>query len=94
MFYIVTIILVFQSVNVLSARIVRRTEKEWHTKDLPHFKYTIDQLLSAHFPKKTSNDIFLDPCKSGKSICPYNYVNLIFFGKVRTITKTLLMLFS
>lgn len=56
-----------QSVLVLSARIFRESEKEWNIKDPPHFKYTTDQLLIANFPKKTSNDIFLDPCKSGKN---------------------------
>lgn len=67
MFYIVTVVLVLQSVFVLSARILRENEKEWYIKDLPHFKYTMDELLVANFPKKTSNDIFLDPCKSGKN---------------------------
>lgn len=29
-------------------------------------KFTIDELLTTVFPKKTSDDLDLDPCKAGK----------------------------
>lgn len=30
------------------------------------YKFTIEQLLNSHFPKKISNDFDLDPCKAGE----------------------------
>lgn len=36
------------------------------TKKSQSFKYTIEELLTSTFPKKTSNDLDLDPCKAGK----------------------------
>lgn len=29
--------------------------------------YTIDELMTTVFPKKSSNDLDMDPCKAGKS---------------------------
>lgn len=63
---LVIIIIVLEGVSVFSAIFVRESAKEWPRKEMPRFKYTADQLLTAEFPKKTSDDIFLDPCKSGK----------------------------
>ena len=31
------------------------------------FKYTVDELYHAHFDRKVSNDVDIDPCKAGKS---------------------------
>lgn len=41
-------------------------EKYSRTSVQPHFKYTIDQLMTTVFPRKTSDDLDLDPCKAGK----------------------------
>lgn len=54
---------VLNIVTVLNSVIV---EKENWRAPPPHFKYTVDELLSRIFPKKVSNDIYLDPCKAGK----------------------------
>lgn len=62
------ICVVIQCLYVHSASLLRKSEKEWPDIEKPHFKYTMDQLLTANFPKRTSDDIFLDPCKSGKEI--------------------------
>lgn len=35
-------------------------------RQLVRFKYTVDELLHAHFDRKVSNDIDIDPCKGGK----------------------------
>ena len=45
------------TVNQLSG-VSERTERS--------FKYSIDELLTAVFPKKISEDLDLDPCKAGK----------------------------
>lgn len=35
-------------------------------------KYAADELLCSVYPKKTSNDVDLDPCKAGKCIIHNN----------------------
>lgn len=55
--------------NVLVASVVDLNDLEnvWTQQVEPQFKYTVDQLLSSDFPTKISDDIYLDPCKAGKS---------------------------
>lgn len=45
-------------------------------------KYTVEQLLEGDFPKKTSEDIYLDPCKAGKMF-------LNFYGEQQCCTNLL-----
>lgn len=78
MFSTVINVLLFQSVWVLSSILSRDGEKEWNKKVFPHFKYTTEQLLKTEFPKKTSNDIYLDPCKSGE----YNFFCEVSFNSM------------
>lgn len=64
-------------INVHSASFLRESGKTTLPyTEKPHFKYTVDELLNAHFPERTSDDVFLDICKSGKDLNHYN----IFFN--------------
>ncbi|XP_072401831.1 protein tolkin-like [Diabrotica undecimpunctata] len=54
---------VLHTMTVFSSVLVEKKEN-WRTPPA-HFKYTIDELLSKVFPRKTSDDYDWDPCKAG-----------------------------
>lgn len=54
-----------KNVFVLSVIILKDQDHVYSGQLEPSFKYTIDQLLMNDFPKKTSDDIYMDPCKAG-----------------------------
>lgn len=57
---------------VLSVTVSEEHENVWTQQSEPSFKYTVEQLLVGDFPKRTSDDIYLDPCKAGKSCQRHN----------------------
>lgn len=85
----IVFVILLQTVCVFGAKLRLRSDKEWPRRELPHFKYTIDELLRADFPKKTSNDLYLDPCKSGKTV--HKWIG-IFQGQV--IDSPLFVIFN
>lgn len=64
---LVCLIFVLKNVLVLGVIVLKEHEHIWTEQTEPNFKYTADQLLMSDFPKKTSDDFYLDPCKAGKS---------------------------
>lgn len=64
----VVILCVLPFVAVVSSVIVQKHDKLWTKSYSPSFKYSVDDLLRTVFPKKTSDDIYLDPCKAGNLI--------------------------
>lgn len=46
---------------------IQQQEQEQHQRNFsPKYHYTIDELLNTTFPTRISDDIDLDPCKTGK----------------------------
>lgn len=60
------LVIYFQYI-IISVSLVRGKSISERTSKKPIFKYTIEELLSNNFPKKSSNDLDLDPCKAGKN---------------------------
>lgn len=62
---LIIVIFLLKTVLVLSVMVMKDQEHVYTEQLEPSFKYTVDQLLTTDFPKKTSDDIYLDPCKAG-----------------------------
>lgn len=62
--YSMSILLDFTSALVLNETLLLSYEKR--AADFKHHKYSIDELLNSDFEYKVSDDIDMDPCKSGK----------------------------
>lgn len=60
---LIGVFFVLKNVLVLGVIVLKDRENAWRQNS----KYTVDQLLMSDFPKKISDDIYLDPCKAGKN---------------------------
>nr|XP_023021404.1 tolloid-like protein 2 [Leptinotarsa decemlineata] len=62
----ILVIICFLTGALVSSSVIDKTRENYRTKytSLPYFKYTVDELLTSNFPTKTSEDVYLDPCKA------------------------------
>lgn len=61
-----TVVIIFLIVITVECNYKNATRTRHHSKKrIYRPKFTVDELLTKTFVHKISNDIYLDPCKSG-----------------------------